>query len=109
MLADLSHISPVWSRITPLMIERGEGCHVYTTDGEAYLDFTSGIGVTNTGHSHPAVVKAIQEQAAKILHAQVNIYLHPPLVRLSHALNEVTPPNLKDIVQAQVKKSLGGR
>ncbi len=94
MLADLSHISPVWSRITPLMIERGEGCHVYTTDGEQYLDFTSGIGVTNTGHSHPAVVKAIQEQAAKILHAQVNIYLHPPLVRLTHALNEITPPNL---------------
>jgi 4-aminobutyrate aminotransferase len=94
MLSDLSHISPVWSRITNLMIERGEGCHVYTTDGEQYLDFTSGIGVTNTGHSHPAVVKAIQEQAAKMLHAQVNIYLHPPLVRLSHALNEVTPPNL---------------
>ena len=94
MLSDLSHISPVWSRITNLMIERGEGCYVYTTDGEQYLDFTSGIGVTNTGHSHPAVVKAIQDQAAKMIHAQVNIYFHQPLVRLSHALNEVTPPHL---------------
>jgi 4-aminobutyrate aminotransferase len=94
MLPDVSHISPVWSRITNLMVERGEGCHVYTPNGEQYLDFTSGIGVTNTGHSHPAVVKAIQDQAAKIIHAQVNIFLHPPLVRLSQALNEITPPNL---------------
>ncbi|MFN8457580.1 MAG: aminotransferase class III-fold pyridoxal phosphate-dependent enzyme [Anaerolineae bacterium] len=94
MAHDLSHISPVWSRVTNLVIERGEGSHVFTTEGEKYLDFTSGIGVTNTGHSHPAVVKAIQDQAAKILHAQVNCYFHEPLVRLSHTLNEVTPPHL---------------
>lgn len=94
MAHDLSHISPVWSRVTNLIIERGEGSHVFTTEGEKYLDFTSGIGVTNTGHSHPAVVKAIQDQAAKILHAQVNCYFHEPLVRLSHTLSEVTPPHL---------------
>jgi 4-aminobutyrate aminotransferase len=94
MAHDLSHISPVWSRVTNLVIERGDGCHVFTSEGEKYLDFTSGIGVTNTGHSHPAVVKAIQDQAAKILHAQVNCYFHEPLVRLSHTLNEVTPPHL---------------
>ncbi len=94
MAHDLSHISPVWSRVTNLVIERGEGSHVFTTEGEKYLDFTSGIGVTNTGHSHPAVVKAIQDQAAKILHAQVNCYFHEPLIRLSQALNEVTPPHL---------------
>lgn len=94
MAHDLSHISPVWSRVTNLVIERGEGSHVFTSEGEKYLDFTSGIGVTNTGHSHPAVVKAIQDQAAKILHAQVNCYFHEPLVRLSHTLSEVTPPHL---------------
>lgn len=94
MTHDLSHISPVWGRITNLVVERGEGSYVYTTDGQKYLDFTSGIGVTNTGHSHPAVVKAVQEQAAKIMHAQVNCYFHEPLIRLSHALNEVTPDNL---------------
>lgn len=94
MLADLSHISPVWSRVTNLMVERGQGCYVYTTAGDQYLDFTSGIGVTNTGHSHPAVVKAIQDQAAKMIHAQINCYFHPPLVRLSHALAEITPPHL---------------
>src|SRR5262245_24583054 len=91
---DLSHISPVWGRVTDLVVERGEGCHVYTTEGKQYLDFTSGIGVTSTGHSHPRVVKAIQEQAAKIMHAQVNCYFHEPLIRLSQALNEVTPPHL---------------
>lgn len=94
MTHDLSHISPVWGRITNLVVERGEGSYVYATDGQKYLDFTSGIGVTNTGHSHPAVVKAVQEQVAKIMHAQVNCYFHEPLIRLSHALNEVTPDNL---------------
>jgi 4-aminobutyrate aminotransferase len=94
MTHDLSHISPVWSRVTNLVIERGQGCHVYTSDGHEYLDFTSGIGVTNTGHSHPAVVSAIQDQAAKIIHAQVNCYFHEPLVRLSHTLNTVTPAHV---------------
>lgn len=91
---DLSHISPVWGRATNLVVARGEGSYVYTTDGQRYLDFTSGIGVTNTGHSHPTVVKAVQEQAANIMHAQVNCYFHPPLIRLSQALNQVTPPHL---------------
>jgi 4-aminobutyrate aminotransferase len=94
MQVDLSHLSPVWGRITDLVVERGEGAYVYTTTNEQYLDFSSGIGVTNVGHSHPSVVKAVQEQAAKIMHAQVNCYFHPPLIRLSQALNEVTAPHL---------------
>jgi 4-aminobutyrate aminotransferase len=84
----------VWGRVTDLVIERGKGSYVYTTDDKKYLDFTSGIGVTNTGHSHPTVVKAIQDQAAKIMHAQVNCYFHAPLVSLSQKLNEVTPANI---------------
>jgi 4-aminobutyrate aminotransferase len=91
---DLSHISPVWSRVTSLVIERGQGCYVYTQDGQPYLDFTSGIGVTNTGHSHPRVVQAVQQQAARIMHAQVNCYYHTPLIRLSALLSEVTPAHL---------------
>lgn len=94
MTHDLSHIAPVWSRVTDLVVERGEGSYIYTPDGTRYMDFTCGIGVTNTGHSHPVIVKAIQDQAAKIIHAQVNCYFHPPLIRLSQALNEVTPPHL---------------
>ena len=94
MSQDLSHISSVWGRVTNLVVDRGEGCYVYSPDGQSYLDFTSGIGVTNTGHSHPTVVKAIQEQAAKIMHAQVNCYFHEPLIRVSQRLNDVTPPHL---------------
>lgn len=89
-----AHLAPVWSRSTDLVVARGEGAYVYTTTGERYLDFTSGIGVTNTGHAHPQVVKAVQEQAAKIMHAQVNCYLHEPLLHLSEALNAVTPAHL---------------
>jgi 4-aminobutyrate aminotransferase len=88
------HISPVWSRITDILVERGEGAYVWDVDGNRYLDFTCGIGVTNTGHAHPRVVAAVQEQAAKIIHAQVNIYYHQPLLRLVEALQEVMPAPL---------------
>ncbi|MGD8795011.1 MAG: aminotransferase class III-fold pyridoxal phosphate-dependent enzyme [Anaerolineae bacterium] len=88
------HISPVWSRITDILVERGEGAYVWDVDGNRYLDFTCGIAVTNTGHAHPRVVRAVQEQAAKIIHAQVNIYYHQPLLRLVEALHEVTPASL---------------
>jgi 4-aminobutyrate aminotransferase len=87
-------ISPVWSRITPIVAERAEGAHVYGQDSARYLDFTSGIGVTNTGHCHPKVVQAIQEQAAKLMHGQVNIIFHPPLLALAEELRTVVPQGL---------------
>ncbi|HSJ55686.1 MAG TPA: aminotransferase class III-fold pyridoxal phosphate-dependent enzyme [Anaerolineae bacterium] len=87
-------ISPIWSRITELTIERGEGVYVWDVAGKRYLDFTSGIGVTNTGHCHPVVVEAAREQTGKIIHAQVNIYYHRPLLRLAQALREVVPAPL---------------
>ncbi|MCC7359615.1 MAG: aminotransferase class III-fold pyridoxal phosphate-dependent enzyme [Anaerolineales bacterium] len=96
MTPDLSHISPVWGRAVPatLVADRGEGAYLYTTDGRRYLDFTSGIGVTNTGHAHPRVVAAIQAQAAKLLHGQANIVFHEPLIQLTQALAELLPPSL---------------
>merc|ERR1719262_467311 len=63
-------IFPGVKRATELVIESGKGTEVWTTDGKRYLDLTSGIGVLSTGHCHPTVVKAVQEQAAKISHAQ---------------------------------------
>ena len=57
---DTSHLSPVWFHVTDLVMERGEGAYVWDDKGTRYLDFTSGIGVTNTGHCHPKVVQAIQ-------------------------------------------------
>jgi len=58
------------------------------------MDFTSGIGVTNTGHAHPRVVKAIQAQAANLIHGQINIVIAPSAIELSHLLNEITPPEI---------------
>ena len=90
----LSHLSPVWSRTATLIAERGEGAYLYTTDGKRYLDFTCGIGVTNTGHAHPRVVKAVQEQAAKLLHGQANIVIHQPMIRLAEELLTLAPAPL---------------
>ena len=82
---------PVWSRITNIEVDRGEGSWLITTDGERYLDYCSGIGVTNTGHAHPRVAAAIQAQAAKLLHGQQNIVYHEPGLRLYERLQHVLP------------------
>ncbi len=89
-----AHLSPVWTHLSEIVVERGEGCYLYDTEGTAYLDFTSGIGVTNTGHSHPRVVKAIQDQAAKLLHGQANVVFNRPLLELVDKLRLVVPEPL---------------
>jgi 4-aminobutyrate aminotransferase len=91
---DTQHLSPVWTRITNIVVERGEGAYIFDVNGDRYLDFTCGIGVTNTGHCHPQVVAAAREQVGKIIHAQVNILYHQPLIRLAEALREIVPPSL---------------
>ncbi|HVM72551.1 MAG TPA: aminotransferase class III-fold pyridoxal phosphate-dependent enzyme [Anaerolineales bacterium] len=88
------HLSPVWSRIFPIEAERAEGVYIYAADGRKYLDFTCGIGVTNTGHCHPKVVEAIREQAGLFLHAQANIVIHQPLLRLVAELRTIVHPSI---------------
>jgi 4-aminobutyrate aminotransferase len=88
------HLSPVWSRIFPIEAERAEGCYIYGMDGKKYLDFTCGIGVTNTGHCHPRVVEAIREQAGLFLHAQANIVISQPILQLVAELRTVVPPSI---------------
>ncbi len=90
----ISNISPVWTRYTPLLAERAEGCYLYAQDGSAYLDFTCGIGVTNTGHCHPRVVEAIRKQAGLLIHGQVNIVFHKPLLELVEELRPIVPPSI---------------
>ena len=87
----MSHVSDVWFRVTDLEVASGRGCVITTTDGEEYLDFTSGIAVASTGHCHPKVVAAIAEQAGRFIHAQVNVYRHDLLERLGARLAEVCP------------------
>lgn len=90
----MSHLAPVWYKVTDLDVVSGEGCWVTTTDGRRFLDFTSGIAVTSTGHCHPDVVAAIQDQATKFIHAQVNCYTHPLLEELATALDGITPSSI---------------
>lgn len=87
-------LSPVYPLFTHIEVERGEGAYLYGSDGRRYLDFTSGIGVTNTGHCHPRVVRAIQTQAERLLHGQITIVRHPPLQDLMAELRTVVPDDL---------------
>jgi 4-aminobutyrate aminotransferase len=88
------HMTPAWSRIFNFVAERAEGPYIYTDDGRKLLDFTSGIGVTNTGHCHPKVVEAIREQAGLFLHAQANIVIHKPMLQLIEELRKIVPPSI---------------
>jgi 4-aminobutyrate aminotransferase len=74
--------------------ERAEGSYIYTEDGRKLLDFTCGIGVTNTGHCHPKVVAAIREQAGLFVHAQANIVIHKPMLQLIEELRQIAPPSI---------------
>ena len=88
------YMSPVWSRLFNFVAERAEGSYIYTADGRKLLDFTCGIGVTNTGHCHPKVVAAIREQAGNFLHAQINIVIHKPMLALIEELRKIVPPSI---------------
>ena len=90
-LPDHAVVPGVWGRITNLDVDRGEGSWLITRDGERYLDYSSGIGVTNTGHAHPRVAAAVAAQAAKLLHGQQNILYHEPGLRLYERLRGVLP------------------
>ncbi len=90
----ISHMSPVWMRYFNFVAERAQGSYIYTVDGRRLLDFTSGIGVTNTGHCHPKVVEAIREQAGLFIHAQVNIVIHKPILQLIEELRQIVPASI---------------
>jgi 4-aminobutyrate aminotransferase len=84
-------ISTVWGRAANVDVERGEGAWLIDRAGERWLDYTSGIGVVNTGHAHPKVAAAIAEQATKLIHGQQNIVYHEPGLRLHERLSKILP------------------
>ena len=77
----------------PVEFARGEGARLWDADGNEYLDFLAGISVCNAGHCHPAVVRAVQEQVGRLMHA-TNLYYTEPAMRLAQRLS---------------RSSLGGR
>ncbi|WP_285729057.1 aspartate aminotransferase family protein [Nocardiopsis sp. ATB16-24] len=90
----MAELSPILKQATPVVAARGEGAYIYDEDDRRYLDFTAGIGVTSTGHCHPRVVAAAQEQVATLIHGQYTTVMHRPLLRLTERLGEVLPQGL---------------
>ncbi len=88
---DKQYISPSYTRSYPLVIERGEGLTVTDIDGNTFLDFTSGIAVCNTGHSHPKVVEAIIEQAKKFIHMSGTDFYYSVQSELAEKLAQLSP------------------
>jgi 4-aminobutyrate aminotransferase len=94
LIEQAAYLSPVWARYSEILVERGEGVYLYDVEGRRYLDFTCGIGVTNTGHCHPRVVQAIRDQAGLLLHGQANIVYHRPMLELVAELRTIVPSEL---------------
>jgi len=80
----ITSVMPTYGR-AEIAFERGEGAHIYATDGRRYLDFGGGIAVTCLGHANPAMIKAITEQASKLMHCS-NLYQIPGQIRLADRL-----------------------
>src|SRR6201746_1942795 len=82
----ISALLPHYAR-ADLAFERGEGAWLWTVDGRRFLDFGSGIATASLGHGHPHLVKAIADQAAKVMHTS-NLYRIPQAERLAQRLGD---------------------
>lgn len=91
MLArDKKVVSPSYPRDYPFVMERGLGAQVWDVDRNRYIDWMAGIAVNATGHSHPKLVKALQEQSEKFIHISSDYY-HESMIRLGERINEIAP------------------
>ncbi|KAA9161405.1 aminotransferase class III-fold pyridoxal phosphate-dependent enzyme [Amycolatopsis acidicola] len=93
----MAQLSPLLKQATPVVVDHGEGAYLYDVDGRRHLDFTAGIGVTSTGHCHPKVVRAAQEQIGKLVHGQYTTVMHQPLLKLTERLGDVLPSGLDSL------------
>jgi len=88
---DQQYMSPSYTRIYPLVCARGSGAVIEDVDGNLFLDFTAGIAVTATGHCHPKVVAAIQDQASKLIHMSGTDFYYEPQIDLAERLAKLAP------------------
>src|SRR5205807_6116213 len=88
---DARHVSPSYTRVYPLVVERGSGAVIEDVDGNLFLDFTAGIAVTATGHCHPYVVEQIHDQSTKLLHMSGTDFYYQPQIDLAQRLAEAGP------------------
>ena len=89
--ADNRLMSPSYTRGYPLVAERGRGTRMEDVDGNEFLDLSAGIAVTSTGHCHPDVVKAIQDQSAELIHMSGTDFYYEGMVALAERLSAVAP------------------
>lgn len=88
---DLQLLSPSYTRPYPLAVRRGQGAWIEDLDGNVFLDFTAGIAVCSTGHCHPRVVSAIQDQAEALLHMSGTDFYYEPQRDLAKKLAQIAP------------------
>ena len=93
----MATLSPLLRQATPVVVDHARGSEIFDADGRRYLDFTAGIGVTSTGHCHPRVVAAAQEQVGKLVHGQYTTVMHRPLQDLVARLGDVLPEGLDSV------------
>ncbi|MBI3209837.1 MAG: acetyl ornithine aminotransferase family protein [Candidatus Solibacter usitatus] len=91
---DHAVLSPSYTRPYPLVVERGEGAMIEDADGNRFLDMNAGIAVVATGHCHPKVVRAIQDQAAKLIHMSGTDFYYENMVELAERLAAIAPGNV---------------
>jgi 4-aminobutyrate aminotransferase len=91
-----AHLSQVLYRYTPIVVERAQGSYMYGVDGRRYLDFASGIGVTNLGHGHPAVIAAAKAQLDRVVHTSVVAH-HQPAIELAERIAALAPGKLDSV------------
>lgn len=93
----MTALSPLLKQATPVTIDHALGTEIFDVDGNRHLDFTAGIGVVSTGHCHPKVVAAAQEQVGKLIHGQYTTVMHQPLLALVDKLQGVLPSHLDSL------------
>ena len=93
----MTALSPHLKQASPVIVDHARGSCLYDQDGRRFLDFTAGIGVVSTGHCHPRVVAAAQEQVASLIHGQYTTVMHRPLIELTEKLSEVLPDHLDSL------------
>ena len=88
---DHAVLSPSLTRAYPLVVARGEGAIIEDADGNRFLDFNAGIAVAATGHCHPQVVRAIQEQAGRLIHMAGTDFYYEAMIQLAERLSSIAP------------------
>ncbi len=88
---DARTVSPSYTRSYPLVAAKGEGAIVEDVDGNRFLDFNAGIAVVASGHCHPEVVRAIQEQAARLIHMSGTDFYYEGMPALAETLSRIAP------------------